>query len=181
MPEAIHDALDINLVFDRIRGTWAGLCDITIVATEDLIARIAADTTCASALADIVTESCANAIRHAHATYVTVAITQPAIARLVYIDIDTDGDPLGPISTTGLGSELLDVITLEWHLESRPSGTRLTAILPTEPGRTHSSSRRYGARRLGGGVAGYPSDMASRQTAIASMRLTSSPASISMP
>jgi two-component sensor histidine kinase len=142
LPSADHDAApDIGLAFERIRGTWAGICDIEISVTPEVMANIVADAACSSAVADIVTESCANAVRHGHATHITVSITQPGSVRLVHVDIDNDGLPLDPASPTGLGASLIGDVALEWHLDTRPDGTRMSAILPTAIGPTRGSGR----------------------------------------
>ena len=63
---------------------------------DAVLANIAADPACSSAVTDIVTESCANAIRHGHATSISVSITQPDSQRLVTLVIDNDGTPVDP-------------------------------------------------------------------------------------
>ena len=80
LPTAATDRIpDLELDFRRIQGTWDGLCDISITMPDAVLANIAADPACSSAVTDIVTESCANAIRHGHATRIAVSITQSSV------------------------------------------------------------------------------------------------------
>lgn len=145
LPTAIAESTpDIGLAFRRIQGTWAGICEIDVDAAPTVIENISADPACSGAVADIVTESCANAVRHGHATRITVSITQPNTQRLLFISIDNDGDPLDPTSRAGLGTSVLDDVALEWHLDAQPHGTRMTAVLPTSVGRTRGTGR-YGS------------------------------------
>ncbi len=136
---------DVELDFRRIQGTWAGLCDIRITMPDEVLANIAADPACSSAVTDIVTESCANAIRHAHATNISIAITQPDSQRLVTLVIDNDGTPLDPASHAGLGTALLNDIALEWHLETLSGVTRMSAVLPTAVGPIRVGARQADA------------------------------------
>jgi hypothetical protein len=146
LPTAVADRIpDIELDFRRIQGTWAGLCEIDIAMSDAVLANIAADPACSSAVTDIVTESCANAIRHGHATEISVSITQPDSQRLVTIVIDNEGTPPDPARPTGLGANLIADVALEWHLDTRPNGARITAILPTAVGPTRGSEREPGA------------------------------------
>jgi hypothetical protein len=142
LPTAAADRIpDLELDFRRIQGTWAGLCDIDIAMPDVVLANIAADPACSSAVTDIVTESCANAIRHGHATSISVSITQPDSERLVTLLIDNNGAPLDPTSRTGLGTSLINDVALEWHRETVSGITRMFAILPTAVGPTRGSER----------------------------------------
>jgi hypothetical protein len=142
LPAAAADRIpDLELDFRRIQGTWAGLCDIDIHMPDAVLANIAADPACSSAVTDIVTESCANAIRHGHAEHISVSITQPESARLVTLEIDNDGTPLDPASPSGLGTSLITDVALEWHLETSAQTTRMSAILPTAVGPTRGLDR----------------------------------------
>lgn len=157
LPTAIAESTpDIGLAFRRIQGTWAGICDIDFEAAERVIQNISEDPACSGAVADIVTESCANAVRHGHAARITVSITQPNTERLLFISIDNDGDPLDPASRAGLGTSVLDDVALEWHLDAQPHGTLLTAVLPTSIGRTRGSGR-YGPASRGSADTTVPS------------------------
>lgn len=142
LPTAAADRIpDVELDFRRIQGTWAGLCDVAIAMPDDVLANIAADPACSSAVTDIVTESCANAIRHGHATRISVSITQPDSQRLVTLVVDNDGTPLDPTAHTGLGTSLINDVALEWHLATHSGITRLSAVLPTAVGSTRTTER----------------------------------------
>jgi len=146
LPTAAAERIpDLELDFQRIQGTWEGLCDIDITMPDHVLANIAADPACSSAVTDIVTESCANAIRHGHATSIAVSITQPDSQRLVTLEIDNDGTPLDPSSRAGLGTSLINDVALEWRLETSSQITRMSAILPTAVGLMRGVERRFEA------------------------------------
>jgi hypothetical protein len=145
LPTAAADRIpDMELDFRRIQGTWAGLCDIAIEMSDDVLANIAADPACSSAVTDIVTESCANAIRHGHATTIAVSIAQPDSHRLVTIVIVNDGTVSDPTSHSGIGTSLISDVALEWHLETGEDETRFSATLPTAVGPTRGADRPVG-------------------------------------
>lgn len=135
LPTAGQDRVpDLDLDFRRITGTWAGLCDIDIVVSAAMLAQLAADAACSSAVTDIVTESCANAIRHGHAKRVRVEIEPSSDERTISVVIDNDGDPLVPGSQSGLGTSLIDDVALEWWLKPTDEGTRMFVSLPIDLG-----------------------------------------------
>jgi signal transduction histidine kinase len=135
-------APDVELAFERIRGTWAGICDVDIHVSAEVMANVTSDPACSAAVTDIVTESCANAVRHGRATHITVSMTQPDSPRLLRVDIDNDGTPLDRSSPAGLGTTLIDDVALDWQLDTGPTGTRMSATLPTAIGPTRGHARR---------------------------------------
>ena len=156
LPTAAADRIpDLELDFRRIQGTWAGLCDITFEVSDGVLAKLAADPACSSAVTDIVTESCANAIRHGHATTIVVAIAQPDSHRLVTIVIVNDGATSDPASHSGLGTSLINDVALESRLEKtagahasprrcrQPSVRRAEPIVP-RPDRPATDNRSTG-------------------------------------
>lgn len=133
LPSAAQDRVpDLELDFRRITGTWAGLCDIDIAVPGDLLAGMAQDPACSSAVTDIVTECCANAIRHGHARRVHVVIERSDDRRMITLTIDNDGDPLQESAGSGLGTSLIDDVALDWHREATPTGTHMVVSLPIE-------------------------------------------------
>ena len=69
---------DVALAFERIAGTWAGLCEVAVDVGADVLGRLAADTVAARAVADTVTEACSNAVRHGAASRIEVSLMTEA-------------------------------------------------------------------------------------------------------
>lgn len=131
----LHSALDdpvqdVELAFRRVRGTWADLCDIDIDVADDVLSRIAADPSCSSAVTDIVTELCANAIRHGQATRISVRITHQESERLITLVIDNNGRSIDPQAPAGLGTSIIKDVACDWTAEAIAGGTRMTVTLP---------------------------------------------------
>lgn len=121
---------DVRLAFERIAGTWAGLCDVRFDIAAAIEARLTADPVAARAVADIVIEACSNAVRHGGATEIAVLL-DAAAEGLLRIDIRDNGIEMveGELST-GLGSQLLDQCTVRWQRGREGDWSTLAAWLP---------------------------------------------------
>jgi signal transduction histidine kinase len=85
----------------------------------------------------IATEALTNAVRHADAARVSVAVTQRPGALLVTVEDDGRGLPDGPHAGVGLGSMRERAEELGGILETQPvspHGTRISAVLPLPNG-----------------------------------------------
>jgi signal transduction histidine kinase len=72
-----------------------------------------------------VKEGVSNAIRHGHAKHVEISILEDG-ADSIRIDISNDGDT-NISGRKGVGSRMLDEITMTWSRELTDSGVRLVA------------------------------------------------------
>ncbi len=126
--------LDLDQVFDRIIGTWEGLCEVRITADAPSRRNLEIDPVLRSTTSEIISEAVSNAIRHGRATTAQVAVSQPNDTSLLIHVID-DGQDQAVSSGSGLGSQLLDECTTEWSLESTDRGRHLRAELPLDPQR----------------------------------------------
>jgi len=124
--------LDLKQVFDRITGTWEGLCEVGITVEAPARRCLEDDPVLRSITTEIISEAVSNAIRHGRAITAKVTVTQPNDAMLLVAVID-DGQDQGDSSGSGLGSQLLDECTTEWSLQSTNSGRQLRAELPLDP------------------------------------------------
>jgi two-component sensor histidine kinase len=116
----------------EIAELWRGVCALDVAVEAGVLQRVEADHACSSALIAIVGEACTNAVRHGDAQHVRlhVEILDDRVARVTVTD---DGAASSPGSSPGLGSRLLDEVTLDWSLGSEAGGTALVADLPLAP------------------------------------------------
>ena len=136
-----RDIVDLVNVFSRVQATWAGVSDIEVHAPDDVLAVVTQDPTCAHVLADIVTEACANAAWHARAPHVKVTIDQPSSHRLVRVIVEDDGGTQpAQDAREGMGTRILDEVTVEWTRSTKATGMRLVAVLPTAIGPTRDQT-----------------------------------------
>lgn len=112
-----------------VARVWAGLCEVSTDLGHDVEERLAARPAMAASFIDICTEACSNAVRHGGARHVTVqaACDGDAIA----LKVEDDGVPMGAEAPGGLGSALLDDVTLAWDRRREGNVTVLAAWLPS--------------------------------------------------
>lgn len=80
-----------------------------------------------AAVLDIVTEGLLNARKHGEADCVDVVVTNTD--HQVRVVITDDGRGVPSHTTPGLGWGFLDAMSTDWHIDSGPSGARLTVTL----------------------------------------------------
>ena len=123
-------------VRDALTGVaraWDGLCTVDVELPEDLAARIDDDPPLASSVVDICTDACSNAVRHGGATQ--VAMRAQSHGDALELVVSDDGAPDATTGTPGLGSAMLDDVSLEWLRRREGERTVLRATLPLAPER----------------------------------------------
>lgn len=121
--------IDFVRASEELRDAWAGVCSVTI--DVDLRASRALSTNQGSAYCvnEILKEAVGNAVRHGSANAVLVAVTRD---KDDFIDVTIQNDGTAPRKgwKKGIGSRMLDDITLNWSLTRSGRLTTLTARLP---------------------------------------------------
>lgn len=122
--------VDVAADLAAMRATWDGVAEIAIDVDPEAARRLTADHVAGPVALDVVREACANAVVHGTAARIEVAVL-PEGERAVLLRVRDDGTSTHPLRTSGLGSRVLDTSCTRWNLERGPSGTELTAVLPT--------------------------------------------------
>lgn len=125
-----EDDVDLDVALARVQGLWAGLCEVHVDLPDDVRARLGHDPTCATAVVDLVTEACSDAVRHGGATSAEVRLALADAQRLA-LTVRDDGRPPDVPGAPGQGSALLDEVTLAWTRTHHADGTDLEAVLAT--------------------------------------------------
>lgn len=115
----------------QLTSMYEGACAISLQASAKATERLAADPPCAAASTDIVNEAVWNAIRHGKAKHVDVEVRSDD-ANAVRIMVKDDGTTRQPVTATarGLGTQMLDEVSLEWSRTHTAAGTTLLVVLP---------------------------------------------------
>ncbi len=121
----LPDGHDLAGLLDEHQRLWAGL--LTVEVRGDPAARDTAyGTALLAAIDQIIGECLSNAVRHGHASRVTIAIDQaPKSAGgqdALVIGVDDDGTPAGAAASRGLGSALFDDLANAWQREPLSGG-----------------------------------------------------------
>ena len=124
--------VDLAAAISQLQAVYQGACEIELHAKVPAMRRLAADSTCSTASTDLISEAVWNAIRHGKARHVLIDVT-PTTPATIRITVQDDGtaNEADHDARTGLGTQMLEEVTLEWSRTYTSSGTTLVALLPT--------------------------------------------------
>jgi two-component sensor histidine kinase len=125
---------NLRALFDDLAEMWSDVVNIQCSASESDLDLLNAHQVTAYSVAEIVREGCSNAIRHGDARTISVAIAVDELDRSVNLRIENSGRPLSLDAVPGIGSQLLEEITLSWNRVQVGTQVRLDARIPlSEP------------------------------------------------
>jgi|688.fasta_scaffold130288_3 signal transduction histidine kinase len=117
--------IDLKTSISDLVQLWQGVCEVRVSVEEDLLTAISANQVTSHCINEIVKEGVSNAIRHGHAKSVEISILEDS-ADSIQIEVSNDG--VSDFSDRqGVGSQMLDEITMNWSRELTSSGVRLVA------------------------------------------------------
>ncbi|MEY3733258.1 MAG: hypothetical protein RL347_617 [Actinomycetota bacterium] len=112
---------------EGVSRSWAGICDVVLVASDDCGHRLDADTACREMALEVLSEAVSNAVRHGKASRVCVSVRCSSDrVEITVLDNGHGGEARAP----GLGTRVLDSCALEWSRDAAPGASRLHAVLP---------------------------------------------------
>jgi hypothetical protein len=138
--------VEINLsqAFQDLITTWSGICTIKLNVTDRATRALARDSNARMCLNEICKEAVSNAVRHGEAKQVTIKVDR-SDDELLIIEILNNGRPIDPMFRPGVGSAMLEEITLSWSISNQPATANvlLKASLPVSgmPAPSFSTSR----------------------------------------
>jgi hypothetical protein len=135
-PPAQHDPLD---ALTQLQQLWAGTCAISVDMDEHTRERITADRITAQVATKVIEEACANAVIHGSAT--TVAVDIQAREDELDLSVTNNGASLEPGKSAGLGTTLINEVSLHWSLVSENGRISLRAALPLSTGESAAITR----------------------------------------
>ena len=118
---------EINLAksLREISDLWEGVCEVEFNYSKELIESVTGDSVSAHCINEIVKECVSNAIRHGEASQVIVSISDPQDGS---ISISITNNGAARISAQqGVGSQMLDEVTMNWSRELTDSGVQVLA------------------------------------------------------
>lgn len=115
----------------KLSALWAGVveisCDCDKVTTDTLREL----QTTSSIVIELIREAVSNAIRHGDATRITISVALRGPDSDIHISVTNNGAPLPDTTTSGIGSRLLQDMTLSWSRQNRAGSVVLSAVVPT--------------------------------------------------
>jgi signal transduction histidine kinase len=120
--------LAVTEKIEKLADLWSGTCEIDIDIDPSTADRLRNDTLTSSTIHAVVDEACANAITHSGATaiHVSLASTTSQVEVTVVNDVTTRTAQ----TKQGLGTALLDDVTLRWKLNNSDQEVTLSAVIP---------------------------------------------------
>lgn len=103
----------LDVMIQKVIDNWAKIAQIQLVASEKIISKIQMDHVCTAALAALIPELCFNSIKHGKASYISIDLAFKS-DRVLELIVSNDGISSGANPTTGLGSKLLNEISIFW-------------------------------------------------------------------
>lgn len=128
----VGDPSPVETVLLEYAETWRGVCEVTWELDPRAHRALEADPIARFALTELAAEACWNAIRHVEAGTVAVRITLPH-PRSLRMLVSDDGVMSGGDGPPGLGTQMLNDMTLHWSLERHSGMTVLEAEVPVQP------------------------------------------------
>lgn len=123
--------LKFNSALKELVSTWQGVCDIELTISAELKRILSQDSRLSMCVNEILKEAISNAVRHGDARRADIKFTQTD-SGVFQLSVSNDGFAPKPSKRKGLGSSLLDELTLDWKLFFDPNvhQTVLIAHLP---------------------------------------------------
>ena len=121
--------IDFEQSSKDLKEAWAGVCAITIDVDLRASRALAGNQGSAYCVNEILKEAVGNAVRHGSATAVLAKITRDK-DDFIDLVIQNDGTAPNKRAKKGIGSRMLDDITIKWSLGRSGKLTTLTARLP---------------------------------------------------
>ena len=119
----------------QLQRTWRGVCSISLTQHDGVEAELSIRPETTHAVTEITQEACSNAVRHGRADTVDIEValadtTDPAI-ELTIRNNGRLGDAADSGShAPGLGTAILDELTLRWRRDTTSEGCTLHATVP---------------------------------------------------
>lgn len=125
-----EDSMLFEEFLDSLATMWKGVAEISYTVSASGLETVTTTKTSQDAIREVVRESINNAIFHGGASRITVALDHLSM-NVLRLTVEDNGH--GPVSeiNAGLGSGLMDTVTLSWELRKGSHGTILEADFAT--------------------------------------------------
>jgi signal transduction histidine kinase len=116
-----------HTINDIIR-TWQQICQINLNISARAARALDQSEDTREATIEIIKEAISNAIRHGDAKEINIKLNRHQ-DDILEIEIENNGRKLNPEAKKGLGSQMIDELTLSWHMDNKTKPT-LKAQIP---------------------------------------------------
>jgi len=120
-----HNDIKLEASLNEISDLWQGVCEVEFLYSQELLQVIPNDSVLAHCINEIVKECVSNAIRHGHATEVKALLSDPKDGSITISITNNGNDQIS--SQRGVGSQMLDEVTMSWSRGLTQSGVQVLA------------------------------------------------------
>ncbi|CAB4844580.1 unannotated protein [freshwater metagenome] len=114
----------------QLRKVYAGLCEITFTEHALATERLGNDAICAVAVSELVQEAIGNSIQHGKSKSVSATVNLLEDGQ-IEVRVSDNGRPENASDQReGLGTKMLNAVSLRWSRSYGKDGTELLAVLP---------------------------------------------------
>ena len=107
--------VDLNTALQAVVSTWQGICSVDWHFTERATRLLTRDVNARMCVNEIIKEAVSNAVRHGEANQVNIELDRTGDELLV-VTVSNNGRAPRQELRNGLGSQMLDELTLSWSL-----------------------------------------------------------------
>ena len=126
-----ESATDIQSQLSELADFWRGVCTFTFEVDHNSQQSLNADTSAAQAVMEVVSEGVSNAVKHSHAQKVHLTIAQASPVS-VMVELEHASEERSEATkTSGLGTQILNQLTLNWSFTQDNGTALLQAEIPT--------------------------------------------------
>lgn len=127
---ATPHSVDLLRSVDELRQLWNGIVAIELHITAEVEQLLREYPASSITVNEVIREACANAIRHGQADEISISVVRGIHSACLDVTVTNNGAPLMESERLGVGSILLDELTLRWDRYSENGKTILTAQVP---------------------------------------------------
>ncbi len=121
---------DRNQMITQLRKVYAGLCEITFTEQALATERLGNDAICAVAVTELVQEAIGNSIQHGKSKSASATVNLLEEGQ-IEVRVSDNGRPENASDQReGLGTKMLNAVSLRWSRSYGKDGTELVAVLP---------------------------------------------------
>ncbi|MEY4493154.1 MAG: hypothetical protein RL355_503 [Actinomycetota bacterium] len=120
-------SIDLEEVIEDLIDLWDGVCDIDVAISPEVVDRVNGDITAVHCTNEFLKECINNAIKHGKASQIDIRAS-----RLEAGDIEVQVENNGQVTAlnhSGLGTRILDEITLSWRRTQTDQGTLVSGVI----------------------------------------------------
>ncbi len=114
-----------------LQGAWGSVCAINISASARAKRALDVSADARECVNEICKEAISNAVRHGDAKHANIALERDE-DDLLTLTVTNDGAAAQANRQPGMGSQLIEELTLSWSLASANGQTRLDAVIPLQ-------------------------------------------------